>query len=429
MRGLRIGKIYRYSKNLDPQTEVVDELPNFLFQTFDSKSNKVLMEAGINPIGNVATPNGARCPAILISSSAHKLGSRETPWHDEFDSDRGYARYFGDNKGPLDPESTPGNKALLRQFSLHTSGKNSDREKACPILLFESIPVGNRIKGNRLFQGVGVLTSAQRISQFQRHIGYFTNYVFELMILDLSAENDFLSWDWINLRRSKNLSDQELMRLAPSSWKTWVEKGTEADSKIRRRVNKIEILNKHEQLPTKGSREENCLHDVLSHYSQNKHGFELLASKVVASHVSRTSGRYLEGWVTRKSGDGGVDFVGRLDVGSGFSKVKIVVLGQAKCESNSSPTSGVHIARTVARLRRGWIGAFVTTSYFSDSLQRELVTDEYPLIMINGLQVAKELIRIVEKTGFKSVKDYLCNLDSSYVSSLSSRLPQEIIFD
>ena len=52
-----------------------------------------------------------------------------------------------------------------------------------------------------------------------------------------------------------------------------------------------------------------------------------------------------------------MDFVGRLDVGSGHSTAKLVVLGQAKCEKLQSATGGNHIARTVARLRRGWIGA------------------------------------------------------------------------
>lgn len=65
------------------------------------------------------------------------------------------------------------------------------------------------------------------------------------------------------------------------------------------------------------------------------------------------------GWITSATSDGGADFYGRLDVGSGFGQAKLIVLGQAKCESFSSPTGGNHIARTVARLRRvGWVFSY-----------------------------------------------------------------------
>jgi len=42
-----------------------------------------------------------------------------------------------------------------------------------------------------------------------------------------------------------------------------------------------------------------------------------------------------------------------MDIGTGFGSAKLIVLGQAKCESLSSPTGGNHIARTVAKLKRG----------------------------------------------------------------------------
>ena len=39
-----------------------------------------------------------------------------------------------------------------------------------------------------------------------------------------------------------------------------------------------------------------------------------------------------------------------MDIGTGFGSAKVIVLGQAKCESLDSPTGGNHIARTVAKL-------------------------------------------------------------------------------
>ena len=168
---------------------------------------------------------------------------------------------------------------------------------------------------------------------------------------------------------------------------------------------------------------------LCTHYSSNKHGFELLASKVVANHLSGNGADYLEGWITKGSGDGGIDFVGRLIVGSGLSGVKVVVLGQAKCESLTRPTSGVHIARTVARLKRGWIGAYVTTSFFSEALQKEILEDQYPLLKVDGLTLAREVLRLVESSGKSSLEKYLDDLDSEFKRAVSDRTPEDILID
>lgn len=423
-RFLRIGDVYRYSSSFDKDIPMIDDLPNFIYITNTDGKNKVLMESGISPIGAKGP-----CPAILISSSTHKHGSKESPWQDRFDSDRGYARYFGDNKSNKDPSEALGNRNLLEQFSLHNSGLRNQRLKAAPILLFRSVQVGNRVKGNRLFEGLALINSAERITQFQPDLGYFTNYVFEFTILNLAKENDQLDWSWISARREMSADMENSLKLAPESWKNWVEHGDLRNSKLRRHVIKHQTVPKIDQLPDLKSRESKCLISIYDHYAHNKHGFEILASKVVGSHLSRSSGSYLEGWITQGSGDGGVDFVGRLDVGSGFSRVKVILLGQAKCENPNKPTSGVHISRTVARLKRGWIGAYVTTSFFSEPMQREILEDQYPLLMINGLELAREVLILLEKSGKNSLADYLDELDKEYFGRISARAPEEILID
>ena len=423
-RSLRIGSVYRYSSSFDRAVKEIDGIPNFIYVTNTDGQNKVLMESGINPIGSKGV-----CPAILVSSSTHKHGSKESPWQDRFETDRGYARFFGDNKSEKNPSESLGNKILLEQFALHNSGKRSERLKATPILLFRSVKLDSRVKGNRLFEGLALINSAERITQFQQDIGYFTNYVFEFTVLDLSRENDLLDWNWISARRNTDVSAEESLKLAPASWKSWVENGNLQDKKIRRHVIRHQTVSKDDQLPRPNSREHKCLKGIYEHYSHNKHGFEILASKVVASHLSRKSGTYTEGWITQGSGDHGVDFVGRLDIGSGFSTVKVIVLGQAKCEIPNRPTSGVHISRTVARLKRGWIGAYVTTSFFSEPMQREIIEDQYPLIMINGLELAREVLIMLEKFGKISLSVYLNELDSEYLGHISAREPEEILID
>jgi len=140
--------------------------------------NKALLESGINPIRATKTNTGLRTPAILISSSTHKLGSKDTPWQDQFDVDNGFIKYYGDNKSIGDPSKAPGNANILHQFLLHRNNTYENRLTAVPFVFFKSIKVGNRVKGNRVFQGVGLLKSAELVTQYQKDIGYFTNYVF-----------------------------------------------------------------------------------------------------------------------------------------------------------------------------------------------------------------------------------------------------------
>jgi hypothetical protein len=135
------------------------------------------------------------------------------------------------------------------------------------------------------------------------------------------------------------------------------------------------------------------------------------------------------GWITPPSSDGGADFIARLDVGSGFSRAKIIVLGQAKCESPTTATGGNHIARTVARLRRGWLGVYVTTSFFSEAVQREVIEDQYPVCLIHGLRLAQEVSRMMYDSGYQSVGHLLADIDSRYDELVQVRKPEEILLD
>lgn len=85
---------------------------------------------------------------------------------------------------------------------------------------------------------------------------------------------------------------------------------------------------------------------------------------------------------------------------------KPVVLGQAKCVEPSMAISGRDLARVAARLRRGWFGAFVTTGVFSEAVQSEVYSDQYPILLINGSQVAREL-RLIMNAENISLDDLL----------------------
>lgn len=83
----------------------------------------------------------------------------------------------------------------------------------------------------------------------------------------------------------------------------------------------------------------------------------------------------------------------------------------------------------MARLKRGWIGAYVTTSYFSEPMQLEISEDKYPLIKINGLKLAELIDRNVLSgtNDYKKLEDYLKMLEEEYNKKISNRKPEEIL--
>jgi restriction endonuclease Mrr len=152
----------------------------------------------------------------------------------------------------------------------------------------------------------------------------------------------------------------------------------------------------------------------------------VLAASVAERILTQHGGLYRRGWVTQGSSDNGIDFVGRLDIGSEFACTKLVVLGQAKCEDPASPTNGNDIARTVARLRRGWIGVYVTTSYFTPQTQSEIIEDQYPIVLVDGYRLAREINNILVS---KSVDcaTFLAEIDAEYERQLARRSPEEVL--
>ena len=145
--------------------------------------------------------------------------------------------------------------------------------------------------------------------------------------------------------------------------------------------------------------------------------------------IKDNGGNYVTGWITDVGRDGGADFYGRMDIGNGFGRAKIILLGQAKCESIDTPTGGNHIARTVARLKRGWIGSYVTTSYFSPDVQQEIIEDSYPILLVNGDKLVKTVKIILHEQGWQSLNAYLEWVDTEYHRLRANRRPEELFLE
>ncbi len=429
---MRVGDIFRYGRPYREDLCIIDGLPNYFNQVSTKGAKLALLDRGINAIASLNSNNGRR-PALLLRSSPHKIGSVETPWQDIFDPDRGHIRYFGDNKvcSPVrDPVNATGNKVMLQQFELHTSTDRNVRLRAAPVVCFRTIRQEGRSKGYIQFQGFGIIERAERITQYDRKKRCpFTNYVFDIAVFGLTKENEIFDWSWISARRNDTIFNKECLKLAPESWKTWVTEGATALSKCRRRVVSLFTYSTSEQQPAKKSKEEKALKEVYVFFEKRKHRFEALAAYVASRVLSGDGHAYRHGWITSSGSDGGADFIGRLDVGSGLAGTKIIVLGQAKCEKPETATGGNHIARTVARLRRGWIGVYVTTSYFSEPVQREVLEDKYPIVLVNGKRLAEEVLLATHEEGFKSVNEFLVMIDSGYDEKVMQRGPEEILYE
>jgi len=421
-----MGEFYKYPRISQPEFVFVDGLPNFYNVVSMPGMPTLQLERGINVPAPTASPGGDRSGVILVASNSNKLGTAENPWHDTIEPDEGFARYFGDNKTPdQDPGVVRGNRHLLRQFELHTSPDRAKRELAAPILLFRSSK-----KGVKEFAGLAVITGARRVTQYsEKNGGFFTNYLFDLSILSLTEEDESVPMLWISDRRNSSLDAKVANAMAPKSWLDWIKFGSSEIEGLRRRVARYHIVPKREQVARPDSDRRKVLEKIYGFYEPKRHRFEALASLACESMVKEAGTHYQRGWLTRGSGDGGLDFVGRIDIGEGLSRTKLVVLGQAKCEKIDAPTGGVHVARTVARLRRGWVGAYVTTSFFSEAVQREVYEDQYPVFLINGTALANEITKLQLASGFSDLGSFLEHVDSSYEEQVSNRRPEEILWE
>jgi hypothetical protein len=426
---VKIGELFRYGRPYGPTPDLKDGLRNFFAATQTPGQQKmILLEAGINVPAIVEASEGKRLPVLTIRSSPHKSGSEATPWEDVYRPDFGHIRYFGDNRtSGRDPASMNGNAAMLAQHSLHHSAARNERLKAAPVVAFRSETVDKRAKGQISFQGFGLIERCERVVQIEPKSGLpFTNYVYDILVADMSSENEMLDWRWISDRRDPSLSAEQALRHAPKSWRQWVNSGTASFGRIRRSVSRQMVVPSSQQKPPASSREDRILTEIYRHYEGRKHRFEAVAA-FVTERILSASGVYHRGWITPGSGDNGIDFVGRLDVGSDLARVKMVILGQAKCEKPTAPTNGRDIARTVARLRRGWIGVYVTTSFFSENTQLEVLEDQYPILMVDGYRLAREVWTYMLASGLQTTEQALNLIDGEYDALIARRSPEEIL--
>jgi hypothetical protein len=391
---IRIGQVFRVSHRAKRETGVPEDPAGYTELTRGGQGSGADVQKGIWAYKPFEEPGQGfdRIPAILLHSNPFKEGTVGTPWVDIIEPDAGYGIYNGDNRrSSVHPLEARGNSLLVRTQRFYDDPEL--RKFAPPVLLFTQRQVGGNRRGYREFSGYGVPVEFRLVSQREKRSDkYFTNLVVELALFRLDTEDEVFDWEWIDRRRDSGATWDRALSAAPAAWKLWVREGKTAVEKSRRRVAARRIVTAKEQLDCPEA-DQSLLREVVRYFATRHHAFEGLASLIAVRVIGPGCKR---GWVTRRSADGGVDFVCRLDIGSEFSRVPIVVLGQAKCQRS---VSGSDVARLVARLQRGWIGVFVTTGVFSSAVQRELHLDRYPVMLINGKRLARELRLVLTAEG------------------------------
>lgn len=290
-RRIRVGEILRDPRTKSPTPSVIDGRRNVYAVTGSGATSKVIpFNSGINQLAAVAAVDGRRVPALVIASSPHKVGTLQTPWQDVFAPDRGYVRYFGDNKSPLtDPARRRGNRLLLDQLALHCSPHEEERRRAVPLVLFRRTRVGGADKGYPQFQGLAIVRRAELVVQVDRNGDSFSNYIFEFLVLSLAPEQDAFDWAWIDARRAASATTQAAAKLAPQSWRTWLKNGDAALTRVRRDVQRPLLRRPEDQLPTPGTPDATLLQKVYERYVGRGAAFEPVAGSRAGASRQRAS--------------------------------------------------------------------------------------------------------------------------------------------
>ena len=352
-----------------------------------------------------------RVPMINFYINPFKHDTKESPWRDIITQQEGKVLYNGDNKDAnSSAHETKGNKVVLKVLEKFFSNQHEDRLKAPPIIVTEKQKIGKG-EGYRKFIGFGLIVQPPRLVQ-QYEIGtdvVFSNFQFQVALFKLGDGEKF-NWSWIDDRRDERISDTEALKQAPESWKKWVNGGSSVIPECQLRILNYKTYSSAEQREMSEAHRR-VLEDLLKvHYpdpTRDGLRFEAMASFVTKLFFDGFS--FHRGWITSGSGDRGVDFVGRLDIGDGhFANTSLIVLGQSK--RYRAAISGEKVTRIASRMTRGYIGVVVTLDTFTESVQHEIKDDKLPIIMINGKKVAELLLQYMNMTG-TSLSDLVAEQD------------------
>lgn len=305
----------------------------------------------------------------------------EPEWPDSLDSETGLFTYYGDNRKPgnrIDETRPDGNRLLEKVFDLRHDG---DREAICPFLCFENY-VGADGTYMR-FLGLAVpgaegLSNLEDLVAVWRRKGHrrFQNY--RAIFTILKTESVPYSW----LEEIVSGASPAKAKSCPPAFAKWVKTGkydplTTPPTRVPR--------TKADQDP-KAQRKEQEEKVLAAVRSLSDRQFEYFTKAL----LRLMDPRYFDLEVTRKVICGGRDVVGKYRVGHDDHLISLDICAEAK---HWKKAIGVkEMMRLISRIKHRDFGIFVTTSYFDRRVQKELIEDGHPVVLVSGGDIARILI-------------------------------------
>ena len=370
---LRIDSLYRITNDWKKSE---DEFNKF-FRFGDGKG--INNTSGFRPksrsdIKSTSILDCAFC--VLVTN----YGERE--WPDELNPETGQFTYYGDNREPgaaIDSTQVGGNRFLQKIFeSLHSQS----RTLIHPVLCFESVKILN--KSYMKFLGIAVpgaqglsatddLVAVWKIREGQR----FQNYRSIFTIL----KEELVQKEWLE-DLIRGVPSQESI-YCPKTWsffvKTGIYKALECEKSVSPR-------NKKEQQPS--TKNEKRVLDYLFNELTDRE-FEYASAEI----VKLLDPSFKNLFVTRASRDGGRDVIAEYYLGHADHQIKLSAYIEAKKWKLDASIGVKPMMRLISRLKHRDIGVFITTSFFDKQVQKELIEDGHPVMLISGGDIARLLIK------------------------------------
>lgn len=325
-------------------------------------------------------------PAFVVLVTAGTATVPKNPWSDFVDFSSAEISYWGDAKLHASKrlDDFKGNSTLRKIYDASLEGTRD----ALPPFLHFSREKSGWVK----FNGLCVLRNLE-LSWFDDEGTPIRNYHARFTILDC----DEVSVEWLHHRVCSPdrvaLNDHHG---CPQVWKDYIAgKTTPID------IWQKSIRDKTQQLPEEGS-DAACILQQLS--TLDPFDFEKV---IVALFMEQTAVvHHVAG--TKSTGDGGFDFYGTFKLPEPLA-YEISFLGEVKRYAANTVVDPKSVSRLVARLSRKQYGIFVTTSYFSNQAQREVLEDDYPVHLMSGIDLASMVLqlKLTDHTRKKMSADWL----------------------
>ena len=353
----RLGKTYidKASKN-DPHDQFMGWI--------NMNGSGMLNSPGIRPLKYITNLAKSDLPAYLVLVTNEKTTGKLNPWEDVIDFSKSEILYWGDAKfdNSKKIDDFKGNKILRIIFNYILKGQTS----LIPPILHFSKPSRGLIK----FNGLCILNKLE-ITWFDDDNSAVQNYLAQLIILDCEK----VSIEWLHSRVKCSIEDKiDSHKDCPKSWNEY-KKGRKKPIDIWAK----NIRKETEQLPAIESLDSKILENLckLKPYDFEKIIVALFQELTeITHHITGTS----------STGDGGFDFYGKFILPRPV-RYEIKFRGEVKRYSRKTGVDPKSVSRLVARLSRGEYGIFVTTSYFTKQAQKEVLSDNYPIHLISGIDL------------------------------------------